>query len=109
MQNSSLNGTLHILNKSPGHARFSACLTHVLADDALVLLEDGVLGAQHPLLRQLPASVTVYILEADAQARGLARLSATSSCDSASGSSIKWCDMLMLVKLTESHPHIINW
>jgi tRNA 2-thiouridine synthesizing protein B len=99
--------TLHFLNKPPGHGRFAACLERLTPGDSLVLLEDGVLGLCHPLLRQqAPLGLALYVLKGDAEARGLLR----AASDGVEGDPEKrCCDMAKLVELTEVHTRIINW
>lgn len=99
--------TLHLLNKAPGHARFAACLATVAEGDALVLLEDGVLGLQHPLVRkQLDCGFSLYAVQADAEARGLMKKALQVE---GKKQVFDFCDMTKLVELTEIHPRIINW
>ncbi len=70
--------TLHIVNKSPfGNGSLLSCINHCKPGDALLLIEDGVYGAlagsvvEHAVTTCAP-SVSVYVLEGDARARGLA-------------------------------------
>ncbi|SDJ25512.1 sulfurtransferase complex subunit TusB [Aliiruegeria lutimaris] len=70
--------TLHIVNKSPfGHGSLLSCINHCKSGDAVLLIEDGVYGAlsgsvvEHAVTTCAP-SVSIYVLEGDAQARGLA-------------------------------------
>lgn len=60
--------TLHILNKTPDHPRFSECLGMLGPDDAIVLTENGVLGLG--ATAHLNAD-RVYALGSDVTARGL--------------------------------------
>ncbi len=56
---------LHLVNKA---AALQQCLAVAGADDAVLLLEDGVYAVVASLARQRP----VYVLEPDVTARGLA-------------------------------------
>jgi len=64
---------LHTFNKSPYRTQtLTSCLELFSADDALVLLEDGVYAGTHPdLTNLLDKKRQVYAIEADVQARGL--------------------------------------
>ncbi len=89
-------GTLHILNKAPGHPRFIACLSALSGQDSLVLIEDAVLA--------LPDTDTALpehtvALELDLDARGLSGAAKTDQKISHQ----------QLVQLTEQHPRIISW
>ncbi|KPQ30134.1 MAG: protein of unknown function involved in oxidation of intracellular sulfur [Marinobacter excellens HL-55] len=89
-------GTLHILNKAPGHPRFVACLAAMSNQDTLILIENAVLA--------LPDTDTVLprqtlALEPDLEARGL-------SGTAEPGQQISH---QQLVQLTEQHPRIISW
>lgn len=66
---------LHTINKSPyAHACLADCLRVCTAEDAIVLIEDGVYAALaggkwlSALLAKAPA---VYVLQPDAEARGV--------------------------------------
>ena len=64
---------LHIVSKSPfTHDALERCRAALAPDDAILLIEDGVLALATPA-RFLDAvkAHSVYILLADAQARGL--------------------------------------
>lgn len=91
-----VNATLHIINKSPEHARFQHCLASVQQGDTLLLIEDAVL-ALLDREKQLPEAS--YGLEADAKARAVAnRVPAEQLVDYAG-----------FVQLTVNHSRIINW
>ncbi len=88
--------TLHILNKTPDHPRFSECMGTLGPDDALALTENGVLGVSASAnLKQF----RVYALEPDLEARGLAdqKLHA------------KTIDYADLVNLTLQAERVISW
>ena len=88
--------TLHILNKTPDHPRFSECLGMLGPDDAIVLTENGVLGlvAPHGL-----HAARVYALTSDLSARGLSGKDL--------GASV--VDYPELVDLTLQAERVISW
>lgn len=88
--------TLHILNKTPDHPRFSECLGMLGPDDAIVLIENGVLGLV--ATTHLDAG-RVYALSADVSARGLA--------ESDHGTSL--LDYSEWVDLTLKAERVISW
>ncbi|NVK40677.1 MAG: sulfurtransferase complex subunit TusB [Oceanospirillaceae bacterium] len=62
--------TLHTLNRPPSdRALLTDCLAALLADDTLLLLEDGVYCALESL--SLPTGVRCVALAADVEARGI--------------------------------------
>jgi tRNA 2-thiouridine synthesizing protein B len=69
--------TLHTVNKSPfERSAFISALNHLRPDDALLMLEDGVVGARKGsafagLLDNAAKSCSVYVLESDLAARGM--------------------------------------
>lgn len=69
--------TLHTVNKSPfATGSLASCLGHCKEGDAILLIEDGVYGALTGTLvadqvAQKNGSVAIYVLSADADARGL--------------------------------------
>ena len=67
--------TLHLINKTPSESSaLSDSLSAVSEGDALLLIENGVYAAlpgYAALFTRLPGSVQCYLLENDAQARGL--------------------------------------
>lgn len=70
--------TLHTLNKTAheSHALYD-CLAALSDGDALLLIENGVycaMPAQAERFTRLPGGVQCYILQADADARGLTEL-----------------------------------
>ncbi|WP_166268256.1 sulfurtransferase complex subunit TusB [Marinobacter caseinilyticus] len=90
--------TLHLLNKSPDHPRFEACLAAVSADDVLVLTENAVLGLAC-VNETLP--LKSYALESDVKARALQ--------DAVAASGAKTIDSATLVALTETTHRIMSW
>ncbi len=69
--------TLHTINKSP-YACFSAqsCLDHVMEGDAVLMIEDAVLGARKSgtfarVLRAERPACAIYVLGPDLAARGV--------------------------------------
>ena len=88
--------TLHILNKTPDHARFSECLGTMGPDDAIALTENGVLS--------LPASsalmtARVYALASDLKARGV-------STEHLKAEAIDYAE---LVNLSLAAERVISW
>lgn len=69
---------LHTLNASPASAAFNDCLRRLAADDALLLLGDGVYAAladTAPRAQIDSSGARVYVLREDAAAAGvLARI-----------------------------------
>ncbi|WP_027896122.1 sulfurtransferase complex subunit TusB [Zestomonas thermotolerans] len=69
--------TLHLLSHSPfADGRLNSCLRLLGAADGLLLCGDAVYAlqpgtAQLQILEQLPASIALYVLEEDLQARAL--------------------------------------
>jgi len=68
---------LHIVNKSPFQSTsLQSCLRMAKPGSAVLLIEDGVLGATvgtqlEPVLRQAVSSFKFYALQPDVDARGL--------------------------------------
>lgn len=68
---------LHIVNKSPfERVAFDSCLAHAQAGDAILMIEDAVVGAVDgsrfaAKLKAAMADKTVYVLGSDLAARGL--------------------------------------
>lgn len=106
MSTSGTAARLHILNKPPAHFRFAACLEQVAPRDSLLLLEDGVLGLTHADVQELATQVAVYVLQTDAEARGVPQLVKAGRVP---GQSPQWCSMEQVVQLTEQHEQLINW
>jgi len=67
--------TLHLINKTPSESSaLHDCLFAISNGDALLLIENGVYGAlpgYAELFTRLPGAVQCYLLENDAEARGL--------------------------------------
>ncbi len=69
---------LHTVNKSPfQNESLASCLKHAKAGSAVLLIEDGVYGATKgtavsEMVQKAMAEVTVYALESDLKARGMA-------------------------------------
>ena len=70
--------TLHTVNKSPfATGTLVSCLNHCQDGDAVLMIEDGVYGgltgtSVAEQVQQKAGSVAIYVLSADADARGLA-------------------------------------
>lgn len=68
---------LHIVNKSPFERNaLESCLGHALAGDAILLIEDAVVGAVDgskitPALQAALNDKSVYVLAPDLKARGM--------------------------------------
>lgn len=69
--------TLHTVNKSPfERSAFVSALNHLRPGDALLMMEDGVVGARKGsafagLLENAAKSCSVYVLGPDLAARGM--------------------------------------
>jgi len=69
--------TLHTVNKSPfERSAFVSALNHLRPGDALLMIEDGVVGARKGsafagLLENAAKSCSVYVLGPDLAARGM--------------------------------------
>jgi tRNA 2-thiouridine synthesizing protein B len=69
--------TLHTINKSPfERPSLTSCLDHVAQGDAVLMIEDGVVGARKgcafaDALRAKQTSCALYILGPDLAARGM--------------------------------------
>ncbi|MBW7469942.1 sulfurtransferase complex subunit TusB [Marinobacter sp. F4218] len=88
--------TLHILNKTPDHPRFGECLGMLGPDDAIVLIENGVLGLA---AAEGFHSARVYALRDDVAARGL----------SGSTQATSLVDYSEWVGLTLQAERVISW
>ncbi len=70
-------GTLHTINKSPfDRNSFATCLAHANVGDAILMIEDGVVGARKgttfaPALAAKLSSCAIYALGPDLAARGM--------------------------------------
>ncbi|EMP55462.1 hypothetical protein MSNKSG1_06313 [Marinobacter santoriniensis NKSG1] len=90
--------TLHILNKSPDHPRFQRCLTALGPEDALMLIENGVL-ATTTAGRLATVSGQIYALSPDLEARGL----------QVDDSTFVPVDYEGMVRLTTEAGQVISW
>jgi tRNA 2-thiouridine synthesizing protein B len=69
--------TLHTVNKSPfATGSLQSCLNHAKDGDAILMFEDGVYGATKgttlaDAVAAKGGSVTLYVLQGDADARGI--------------------------------------
>ncbi len=85
--------TLHIVNAA---AALDSCLSLLNAEDAVLLIEDGVYGAR----RQLRVPASLHALASDLQARGLLeRVAAGVAIVNYDG----------FVRLVEKHSPIVTW
>ena len=93
---------LHTLNASPGSGAFDDCLRAITADDALLLLGDGVYAAMahsRAWERLRACGAPLYVLRADASAAGVLPLL----------EEIEVVDMDGFVALTERYPRQLAW
>jgi tRNA 2-thiouridine synthesizing protein B len=68
--------------------------------DTLLLIEDGVYGAQQAYIDKMPAGITVYALQCDLEARGFTdRI----------GEQVTAAEVSDFVSLCCEHGKIINW
>lgn len=88
--------TLHIMNKCPDHPRASRCLAVIAPDDALLLIEDGVLLLSD---KQLASHGQVFALQPDVDARGLAPVTDT----------VRMAGFADMVALSLSAQRVISW
>ncbi len=95
---------LHTINKSPLNSGcFHSCLRTLSERDAVLLIEDGVYGADEhfsTLFGELPDTISIYVLEADLAARGL---------KSRINPSIKTIDDAGFVDLCCHYPKMQSW
>lgn len=94
---------LHTLMNSPFQCDFNLLLRMLKAGDELLLLQDGVLAAlegSRALTSLLAAPVTLYVLQDDVDARGLA------AQISASLTSVSYTEF---VALTVKHSQQMTW
>jgi len=88
---------LHTVNDP---ALLKLCLRTIQDGDALLLIEDGVYGTQQQHAEIIPAGTSVYALQNDIEARGLAgRIDAIVTPASDAD----------FVRLCCEHEKIINW
>lgn len=98
-----LKTRLHTLSRSPYHTDIDAILRCVLPQDALLLLQDGViaaLGQGNMVVRLLAFGIPVYVLQEDVNARGLAEQISTSTI---------LIDYTEFVRLTAQHAVQLAW
>ncbi|MFO7528872.1 MAG: sulfurtransferase complex subunit TusB [Marinobacter sp.] len=88
--------TLHILNKSPEHPRFARCLSITGPEDAILLIDNGVLGLG---TASASASGQLFALEPDMAARGMGDQSGTVETINYDG----------MVELTTRAKQVISW
>lgn len=100
-------GIFHIVNKSPfTHGAFKSCLSVCSPHDAILLYEDGVLGAiEHApstenLQKQMKSGLKVYALINDVKARGLQEKLLPG---------IVCTDYVGFVQLSIDHPCVQSW
>ncbi len=94
---------LHTVNQSPFTSNTLAqCLAYIDADDAILLLEDGVYAAlsSQSLAAQLTHK-TCYVIKADLQARGLLEQDRLMH--------IKLIDVNQFVELTTQYDLVQSW
>lgn len=88
---------LHLVQRSPyQHTALQDCLNLCSEGDSILLMEDGVLGHQHPSLADIPS--TVYALDDDVNARGIDLSDA-----------ITPCSYDKFVALCQKHTQVISW
>ena len=96
--------TLHLLNKSPqSMSLYSNMLASLSDNDSILLIEDGVYGAlsaHNKLFKSLPDTVSLFVLKADTEARGLSeRVSALFDV----------IDDNQFVELTCQNEKVVSW
>ncbi|MBJ7222931.1 MULTISPECIES: sulfurtransferase complex subunit TusB [unclassified Brenneria] len=94
---------LHTLSHSPYHCDMDTLLRCLGPEDALVLLQDGVIAAlaDTPVLnRLLKTAIPLYALKNDVDARGLVAQISTN---------VSLIDYTEFVKLTVRHPQQLAW
>ena len=99
--------TLHTVNKSPFERNsLDACLRFANKGAAVLLLEDGVVGAMQgtslaPRLTEAMATIAIYALGPDLQARGLEQSRVIDG--------IRVVDYAGFVDLTAEHDRVQAW
>lgn len=94
---------LHTLLHSPSHSDLETLIAMTEAGDDLLLLQDGVLAAlagSRALMRLSASPATLWVLDEDVQARGLAGQISTS---------VQSVDYNGFVTLTIRHPQQMVW
>lgn len=98
---------LHILRHSPhSESRFASCLRAISSGQSLLLIEDAVYGllprtSGRNALEYLPGTVSLYALDADLQARGLALDDLPPR--------VTIINYLMMVELCAEHDKALSW
>ncbi|WP_025823400.1 sulfurtransferase complex subunit TusB [Shewanella marina] len=91
---------LHTIQTSPAKGnRLALCLRFMREQDSLLLLGDGINSLLSPQIKQQLSNTTLYLLQDDVNARGLAN-------------ALMQYDMISyedFVALTISHNKVINW
>jgi tRNA 2-thiouridine synthesizing protein B len=99
--------TLHTINKSPfERASMASCFAHLMEGDAVLLIEDGVVGARKgtgfaATLQQQRAGCAIYVLGPDLSARGM------TPADLIEG--IEVVDYGGFVELAAHNARVCNW
>ena len=88
--------SLHLVFSSQG---MRSCLARCSPNDCLILIGDGVYGANHIERTNVEASA-VALLDSDAQARGVS---------DSKHLSLRRIDYMEFVRLTEQHSPIVSW
>ena len=88
---------LHTVNKP---VLLDLCLRSIEDGDALLLIEDGVYGAQQYCVEQIPVGISIYVLRQDLEARGL-----VTRIDER----VVMAEIKDFVSLCCHHDKIINW
>jgi tRNA 2-thiouridine synthesizing protein B len=95
--------TLHILNKMAEHPRAVQCLSTLATADTVLLIENAVLSAPEITTA---APCPVFMLAADARARGLA---AKSGVDTEATGTAPQIGYEQMVQLSALATRIISW
>jgi tRNA 2-thiouridine synthesizing protein B len=99
--------TLHTVNKSPfERSAFISALNHLRPGDALLMMEDGVVGARKAsafaaLLETAAKSCSIYVLRPDLAARGIGENSLIAT--------VKLVDYAGFVDLVTAHRRTQAW
>jgi tRNA 2-thiouridine synthesizing protein B len=95
--------TLHILNKTTEHPRAVQCLSTLATADTVLLIENAVLGAPEVAAA---APCPMFMLAADARARGL---TAKSGAGAEAMRTAPQIDYEQMVQLSAMATRIISW
>ena len=99
--------TLHTVNKSPFSTQsLISCLGHCKEGDAVLMIEDGVYGGLEgsglsETVKGLAANVSLYVLDGDVTARGIAPEKLLSE--------VKAVDYAGFVDLVAQHDRTQSW